>query len=84
MNPTQHISNNGVLGAPPDWQPEHGYCQALPVTRAQTAEGLPVVVSFWRPSAEDLAQLAAGGLVALHVFGGAMPPVWVEVQGAGL
>lgn len=37
------------------------------------------VASFWKPSAEELAMLNAGGLVWLQVLGGTMPPVMLDV-----
>ncbi|MBA4343242.1 MAG: hypothetical protein C0423_13985 [Methylibium sp.] len=82
MNPTQHSTNNLVLGAPPGWDQTQTYCSALPVTRAVTPEGQPLVLSFWRPSAEELQLLNSGGLVALSVYGNTMPPVWLEARHA--
>lgn len=82
MNPTQHPSNNLVLGAPVGWNQGDVCCHALAVTKGMTPEGQPVVVSFWRPTAEELALLNAGGLVALCVHGHTMPPVWLEARHA--
>lgn len=83
MNPTQHLSNNGVLGAPPGWDQTQTTCHALPITRAINADREPLVLSFWRPTAEELHTLNAGGLVALHVYGLTMPPVWLEAMAEG-
>ncbi|MBT2299247.1 hypothetical protein J7E70_02105 [Variovorax paradoxus] len=77
MRPTQHPSNNRVLGAPPGWnQGGELPCSALAITDA-TQGGMPCVVSFWRPDAAELALLNAGGLVALSIVGGTMPPASV-------
>lgn len=78
MQRTQHPSNNAVLGAPPGWDQQQLPCDALPITRI-SIDGQAGMVSFWRPTPEELAQLAAGGLVSLCVLGGAHPPVslWV-------
>lgn len=38
------------------------------------------MVSFWRPTAEELEQLNAGGLVTLYVFGTMHPPVSIGVE----
>jgi len=82
MNPTQHPSNNFVLGAPPDWdQTGPVPCRALAATRALYPNGEPVILSYWRPSAADLAALNAGALLELAVAGGAHPPVWIGVEG---
>lgn len=79
MDRTQHPSNNGVLGAPIGWDQNELPCGARPITRVEH-EGQPAMVSFWRPTAEELARLNAGGLVALCVYGAAHPPVSVGVE----
>jgi len=43
-------------------------------------EGVPHVVSFWMPTAEELATLNAGGTVALWIVGRTMPPAAVSVE----
>ncbi len=42
--------------------------------------GVPCVVSFWRPDAADLAALNAGGTIALSICGRTMPPAAVYVE----
>lgn len=79
MNKMQHPSNNAVLGAPAGWDQEQLPCSALPVTRTEW-DGVPAVVSFWKPTAEELALLAAGGSVALWIVGQTMPPVSLAVE----
>lgn len=81
MKKIQHPSNNGVLGAPAGWDQIELHCSALPITRTHVGD-LPAVVSYWRPSAEELAVLSAGGSVALWVMGSTMPPVNLSVEGA--
>ncbi len=81
MNPTQHPSNNRVLGAPKGWDQSALPCGALAITDMDI-EGMPAVVSFWRPDAAELAALNAGGLVALQIFGQTMPPAAVGVVAA--
>lgn len=79
MTPTQHISNNRVLGAPRDWDQNGPVpCGALAVTDHET-NGLPAVASFWRPDAAELAALNAGGLVMLSVAGRTHPPLMLQV-----
>lgn len=75
----QHPSNNGVFGAPDGWDQKQLPCGALPVTHT-TADSIPAVVSFWKPSPEELAALNAGEHVVLWVIGGGMPPVAIEVR----
>lgn len=79
MNRTQHPSNNAVLGAPAGWDQKELPCGALPITRTE-CQGVPAVVSFWRPTPEELAALNVGGSVALWVMGYTMPPVSLGVE----
>lgn len=79
MNRTQHPSNNAVLGAPIGWDQKDLPCGALPITRTM-CEGKPAVASFWKPTAEELAALNAGGSVVLWVIGETMPPVALCVE----
>jgi hypothetical protein len=79
MNRIQHPSNNAVLGAPAGWDQKELPCGALPITRTQ-CDGFPAVVSYWRPTAEELRALNAGAPLALWVIGGTMPPVSLTVE----
>lgn len=79
MRPTQHPSNNRVLGAPVGWDQDELPCSALAITD-MVHEGVPHVVSFWLPTAEELAALNAGGTVALWIVGRTMPPAAVSVE----
>jgi hypothetical protein len=79
MRPTQHSSNNRVLGAPPGWDQGELPCGALAITDAVQGD-VPCVISFWRPDAEELAALNAGGLVYLSVVGRTMPPMGLGVE----
>jgi len=79
MRYIQHPSNNFVLGAPKGWDQKELPCGALPVTSLDV-EGKPAMVSFWRPDAEELAALNAGGTVALWVYGTTHPVVAVGVD----
>lgn len=81
MNKHQHHTNNAVLGAPAGWDQAHLPCDALPITRTEV-EGMPAVVSYWKPSDNELAMLAAGGSIALTVLGVTMPPVMLAVDSA--
>lgn len=78
MNYVQHPSNNRVLGAPTGWDQNALPCSALPVTDT-VQDGVAGVASFWRPDADELKALQAGGLVVLNVIGRTMPPVQLLV-----
>lgn len=78
MKPERHPSNTRVLNAPKGWDQDTLPVDALPITDT-ALEGVPCVASFWRPDADELAALAAGGMVMLHVIGQTMPPVALGV-----
>jgi hypothetical protein len=79
MNRHQHPTNNAVLGAPKGWDQNELPCGALPITRTE-CDGVPAVVSYWMPTAEELASLNAGKPLALWVVGNTMPPVALTVD----
>lgn len=79
MQRHQHPSNNAVLGAPKGWDQDHVPCGALPITRTEV-DGVPAVVSYWMPSADELQALNAGRPIALWIVGGNMPPVALTVD----
>lgn len=54
----------------------------LPVLLMCDGDGYAQIVSCWKPSPEELAQLAAGAVIRLVVMSAAMPPVWVDVAEA--
>lgn len=78
MNPTQHPSNNRVLGAPKNWDQGELPCSALAITDMEFG-GQQCVASFWLPRPEELAELNNGGTVVLMIFGQGMPPASVGV-----
>lgn len=80
MRPTQHPSNNRVLGAPAGVSQDDLPCSAIAITDCVHA-GVRSIASFWRPSAEGLAMLNSGALVALIVPGTTMMPAALEVVG---
>ncbi len=79
MNRMQHPSNNAVLGAPQGWDQSSLPCNALPITRTEW-DGVPAVVSFWKPTKEEIDALKDGQPVALWVAGSSMPPVALMVE----
>lgn len=64
MKIVKHPACTEVIGAPADMQ--DGSCEGLPVMY-QTTEHGQFAVSFWQPEPDDLAELLAGGGIALHV-----------------
>ena len=79
MDHTQHSSCNAVLGAPKNWDQNTLECRPLAITHTNWS-GLPAVVSFWRPSKEDLEKLNNGALVAVWIAGMTVPPMFLAVE----
>lgn len=72
----QHASNNMMLGA--NGIPN---CDTVPATMVIEDDGSTRVLTFWRPSEEELAKLNQGHSVCLHVLGTLHPPVAITVEG---
>ncbi len=69
--------SNLVLGRPPSMTSEE--CDPLQVLSIDTQEGHPVVISCWKLTVEELAEINRTGRVWLMVFGCSMPPVSLSV-----
>ena len=68
------------LGAPPNWNPEtDGHCGTLPVLDTQDDKGNRWMISAWEPTPEEIAALAAGAPIYLHIAGVAHPVVGMSV-----
>jgi hypothetical protein len=72
-----------VLNAPAGWNESQPIqCGMLPIE--DTAfDGIPAMVSYWKPTPEELAVLIAGGHIRLIVYGAQHPPVWVDALKRG-
>lgn len=67
-----------VLGKPSDMTDEQ--CGSLAV-RDTVVDGMPVMVSAWYPTPEEVKRLAGGEPVYLWVYGTGHPPVALSVAG---
>ena len=67
MKPIQHATNTHTSGEG---------ANALPITKTE-AEGKPSLISFWKPTQDEMVTLMSGGVVALMVVGESMPIVSV-------
>lgn len=72
---TSFDESDSVLGKPPGMT--HEECSALSILRLQTQEGFPLVVSCWKLTAEELAEINKTGRVWLGIYGHTMPPAFV-------
>lgn len=79
MNRHLHHTNNALLNVPGVAVQTPLPGNALPVTRTQ-CDGMAAMVSYWKPSENELAILASGGSVALWVVGTTMPPFMLAVD----
>lgn len=82
MNRHQHRSNNAALGAPKGATPEE--CCALPITRIQYEGGTDAVASYWMPSDDERALIAAGAPIRIIALGVTQPPMIVGADGDGV
>lgn len=78
MRPTQHPSNNRVIGAPKGVSQEDLPCRAIAVTDLVYA-GVQSVASFWELTDEERASIAAGGKVVLIFPGSTIVPAALDV-----
>ena len=82
MNRMQHPTCNDVLRAPPDTPIEE--VTPLAITRWQYADGTHAIATYWRPTEQELALIAAGHPVRLLNLGTFFPPVILGVEGDGV
>lgn len=81
MSPVEFEGQSLLLGPPPGTP--RGECGALPVLIEEGGTFGRTYCSYWKPSAEELAALVAGGHVRLRVRGNGHPPVSVDVPPPG-
>lgn len=78
MLPVTFPEQNIVLGKPDNMTDEE--CMSLPAWRGRNSDGLPVIISKWKLSKEDLDEINRTGEVWLQIVGPAMPPASVFTE----
>lgn len=78
MQPANFDGSNTIFGAPKGT--EHVVAPLYAYRGPRAGDGLPVVVSCWKPSREELEEIMLTGRVWLVVLGESMPPVWLQSQ----
>jgi hypothetical protein len=73
MKPTAFDEETGVLDAPLGMSPDE--CEPLSVYRGNMQDGTPCVISCWKPTAEEIAEIQRTGRVWIIVMGQTMPPI---------
>lgn len=79
MNPTPHPTNNHAMSAPRGWDHEAEPCATLSLTVIPHPTAGIELVSYWKPTVDELIELNSGGLVTLHVLGQGHPVVALGV-----
>jgi hypothetical protein len=75
-NPANFKESNDTLSKPANMT--HEECEPLCICRTCQPDGLPIVVSCWKVTAEELAEITKTGRIWLIVCGASMPPVQVS------
>lgn len=73
MTPVKHRLATHRFHGPPG----SGIAPLYVEARVENAE--PMLVSYWQPTEEEIANILAGGVVALSILGGGQPPVRIGV-----
>lgn len=75
MIPTGFDEENGVLGRPIGMTDEQ--CLPLSICRTYLHDGLPCIISCWKMTADELAEINRTGRVWLGIVGPSMPPAFL-------
>lgn len=67
---------NGILDKPLGMN--YDECECLSVLRANYGNGTPVVISCWKLTLEEMAEVQRTGRVWLAIYGVTMPPAIVH------
>jgi hypothetical protein len=78
MTPVPLTDKTRSLGKPKDWQDQDGECGALDIYDNETPNG-NFMISAWKPDADEMETLNAGGFVFLHIRGYSHPVVAITV-----
>lgn len=78
MLPHHFDQANKTYTKPKGWEDEQ--CGDLHVCQTQYADGTPLIVSYWKPSYEDLQALNNGGGIYLMITTNVQPPVCLQTE----
>lgn len=74
--PANFDESNAVLDPPPEMTFDE--CDPLSVLLSRQPDGMPVVISCWKLTAQELEEINRTGRVWLGIIGGTMPPAWIS------
>lgn len=80
MFPTSFDEAETVLGRPHNTDADDVEPLSVCRTYQEDDKKTPVVISCWKVTADELAEINRTGRVWLGVMGSTMPPVWVRGQ----
>lgn len=84
MNPINHPNCHRDLAKPPSWDnAKHGECVTLPIEVVEI-DNLQFMVSYWRPTPDEIAAITSGAAVKLGIQGRTHPVVMLGVEGSTL
>lgn len=76
MESSAFDEETGVLDPPPGVSNED--CASLSVWQGELSDGVRGVISCWKPSPEEMAEIQRTGRVWLLIWGRTMPPAYVS------
>jgi len=74
--PASFDESNAVLARPAGMT--HQQCEPLSVLRAVDGDGIPIVISCWKLTKEEMEEVQRTGRVWLGIIGQTMPPAWID------
>lgn len=74
--PASFDESNNVLDRPSDMTEDQ--CQSLSTFHGIDTNNLPIVISCWKVTAEELAEINRTGRIWLGIVGQTMPPAWIS------
>lgn len=73
MVPASFDESTHFLSKPPSLT--HDECEPLSVCRTQTDDGVPLLISCWKITKEEVEEFSRTGRIWLYIWGSGMPPV---------
>ena len=78
MLPITFPEQNFTFTKPAGWTDEQ--CSDLSVYKGEYADGTPAIISYWKPSKEDLDILNNGGGIYVNILSINMPPISLDTE----
>lgn len=78
MNPTDFPYSNRTYVKPEGWTDEQ--CKTLETYQGINEDNHPLIISCWKPTPEEIADIVAGKPVWLHILTQVQPPVLLSTR----